>query len=221
MADERIDKSWIDNAAAWTDAVREGKIASRKAGTDAAVIRAITERQPHRVLDAGCGEGWLARQLVDLGISVTGFDGSEPLIKRAAEWGDAQFIHLSYTDFIADPSRAGADYDVVTFNFALFTADIVPTLRAAATVLRRDGSLIIQTVHPFNDAEGERYEDGWREETFAKMGKKFKTPMPWYFRTMQSWINSVVQAGLKIAEVREPFDEASGKPLSLLIIARK
>ena len=221
MADQKIDQSWRDNADAWVDAVREGKIPSRRAGTDAAIIKAITQRQPQRVLDAGCGEGWLARQLVDLGIRVSGFDGSEPLIKRAAEWGDADFIHLSYDSFAEEPSRAGSDYDVVAFNFSLFAADIVPTLRAGASVLRPGGTLIIQTVHPFNDAEGQRYEDGWRVETFATMSADFKTPMPWYFRTMQSWINSVIQAGLKVAEVREPFDEPTGKPLSLLIIARK
>ena len=221
MADDRIDQSWVDNASAWVSAVREGKIPSRRAGTDAAIMNAIFERQPHRVLDAGCGEGWLARQLSERGISVTGFDGSAPLVDRAKEFGGGDFKHLGYDAFIENPSSAGGDYDVVAFNFSLFTADIVPTLRAAATVLRPGGSLILQTVHPFNDAEGERYEDGWREETFATMSPDFKTPMPWYFRTMKSWINSVVQAGLKLVEVREPLNKETGRPLSLLLIARK
>lgn len=200
--------------------MREGRIPSRRAGTDDAVLSAVLQQTPLRVLDAGCGEGWLARRIAENGVHVVGFDGSGPLIEKARAAGGAQFVHLNYDDFIAEPQRAGCDFDVVVFNFSLFTADIVPTIRAARDTLRRHGTMIIQTVHPFNDAEGHVYQDGWREENFSAMGSDFKTPMPWYFRTMTSWINAAVAAGFQMTELREPLNEATGKPLSLMIIAQ-
>jgi SAM-dependent methyltransferase len=36
-----------------------------------------------RVLDVGCGQGWLAAELVAAGASVTGVDGSPTLLKEA------------------------------------------------------------------------------------------------------------------------------------------
>ncbi len=200
--------------------MREGRIPSRRAGTDDAILSVVLEHSPGRVLDAGCGEGWLARRMAEKGIDVLAFDGSAPLIEKAKLAGGAQFKHLSYDEFVADPSRAGRDFDVAVFNFSLFTADIVPTLRAARDTLQPDGGLIIQTVHPFNDAEGHPYHDGWREEDFATMGSEFGTVMPWFFRTTSSWVKAVISAGFQLRELREPLNEATGKPLSLLIIAQ-
>jgi 2-polyprenyl-3-methyl-5-hydroxy-6-metoxy-1,4-benzoquinol methylase len=197
--------------------VREKRIESRRAGTDAAVVTAVLARNAQRALDAGCGEGWLARSLNERGIEVVGFDGSAPLIERATAAGGGRFERSTYDEFIADPTRFGADFDVIIFNFSLFTEDITPVLRAAAQTLRRGGALIIQTIHPFNDAASDAYRDGWREETFASMGSDFKTPMPWYFRTMETWLTSVTAAGFTLAGVREPYNETTGKPLSLLI----
>lgn len=200
--------------------MREGRIPSRRAGTDDAVLSAVLEHSPRRVLDAGCGEGWLARRMAESGIDVVGFDGSLPLIEKAQSAGGAQFQHLSYDDFVAAPTRVGTHFDVVVFNFSLFTADIVPTLHAARDTLHRGGTLIVQTVHPFNDAEGHPYHDGWREENFATMGGEFTTVMPWFFRTMATWVNAVIAAGYRLEELREPVNEATGKPLSLVIIAQ-
>jgi hypothetical protein len=151
---------------------------------------------------------------------VVGFDGSAPLVEQAQKTGGAQFQTLTYDEWVAAPTAAGRDFDVVVFNFSLFAADIVSTLRAAHATLHRTGVLMIQTVHPFNDAEGHPYHDGWREEDFATMGGEFKTVMPWFFRTMATWVNAVISAGYQLQELREPLNQATGKPLSLLIIAR-
>ncbi len=219
--DARIAQSWLDNADAWVSAVREGQIPSRRAGTDAAIIEAVLDQHPQKVLDAGCGEGWLARALAERGLQVTGFDGSADLVQRARQTGGATFLHIPYDEFIVEPRTAGSNYDVVVFNFSLFSEDIVPVLAAAHAILRKHGSLLIQTVHPFNDAGEEPYVDGWREETFASMSDAFKTPMPWYFRTMQSWLTSVRRAGYQLTDVREPYHAETGRPLSLIIVGTR
>lgn len=217
--DDLIAESWRKNADAWVDAVRQGRIPSRRAGTDAAVVTAILETSPRRVLDAGCGEGWLARYLSQHGLHVTAFDGSAALVKRARELGGADYLHISYEQFIQQPSLTGTEFDVVVFNFSLFTDDIGPALRAARTIVKPGGRLIIQTVHPYNDAQDEPYVDGWRTETFTTMSADFQTPMPWYFRTMKSWVKAVLQSGFQLTDLREPSNPETQQPLSLLLIA--
>ena len=216
---DAILKSWRDNAAAWTRVVREGCIESRRLGTDAAVIDAVLAYDPKAVLDAGCGEGWLARALAERGIEVTAFDASPALIERATEAGNSvRFLQCGYDEFAASPTSIGDQFDVVVFNFSLFEEDISAVLRAAHRVLRSGGIVIVQTIHPFNDAVDAAYADGWREEKFDKMPGDFRTAMPWYFRTMGSWLSVVRGAGFTIEEVREPFNSQTGKPLSLLIV---
>lgn len=216
----RITQSWTDNAPAWVKAVREGLIPSRIAGTDAAVVELVLQSRPRTVLDAGCGEGWLARALAHNGVDVTGMDGSVQLIEQAQQSGGARFLKLSYDEFSTRPDTAGAEFDVVVFNFSLFAADIVPVLRAARSVLSAQGRLIIQTIHPFNDAQDTAYEDGWREESFAGMSGGFTTSMPWYFRTMESWTRAVTEAGFQLLELREPLNRETGRPLSLILMAK-
>ncbi len=208
----RLADSWHDNAAAWTHAVRSGAIASRKV-TDGAILAATLDRRPRKVLDLGCGEGWLMRALTDQGCPVQGVDGSAPLV--AAAGGNA--LQLSYAELIADPTRAGAGFDVVVANFALLEEELAPLLAALRRIMTADGALLVQTLHPL--AAGPPYRDGWRTEDFRGFGAADWTPMPWYFRTLGSWLALLRESGFVLQGLREPVDEEQ-RPLSLLLEAR-
>ena len=211
--------SWMANAEAWTRAVREGRIESRRVATDAAMVRAVLERGPERVLDLGCGEGWLMRELAGRGIEAVGLDVSMELVVAAEETGGGRYRCCSYEEVIEDPTRAGGPYDLVACNFSLLSAELVPLLRALRENLDIGGALVIQTVHPWVAAGEEPYADGWRTETFAAFGDDFAEPMPWYFRTLQSWLDALREAGFRLADLREPVHPGTGRPASLLLVA--
>ena len=214
-------RSWERNASAWTDAVRERRIASRRAGTDAAIVDAALATRAMSVLDVGCGEGWLARVLVSQGCRVVGIDASEALIADARKLGGATFEAIAYCDLDVHAVRLGAPFDLAVCNFSLLDDDLAPMLASLRNALSERGRLVIQTVHPWIACGERAYADGWRIETFAGFGEGFAEPMPWYFRTMSSWIDAIVAAGFRIAHVAEPTDAESGKPLSLLIVATR
>jgi 2-polyprenyl-3-methyl-5-hydroxy-6-metoxy-1,4-benzoquinol methylase len=211
--------SWMANAEAWTRAVREGRIASRRLVTDAAIVDAVVERAPQRVLDLGCGEGWLMRTLADRGIEAIGLDASMELVMAAEETGGGRFRCVSYDEVIEDPTRAGGPYDLIACNFSLLGAELVPLLAALRGNLRPDGALVIQTVHPWTASAGEPYAEGWRTETFDAFGGDFAEPMPWYFRTLEGWMDALREAGFRVAALREPLHPETGRPASLLIVA--
>lgn len=214
----RLQKSWSANAQAWSDTVREGGIASRRAGTDDAIVDAVLETQRRRILDVGCGEGWLARALASNGCDVVGIDGSPELIASARALGGARFETLRYADLVAQAADLGR-FDVVVFNFALLGADLATPLRAARELLVDDGRVIVQTVHPWTASADAPYRDGWRLETFAGLGSGFVEPMPWYFHTLASLHEQLAGAGLLLERFEEPVDAASGRPLSLILFA--
>jgi len=197
--EEQIAHSWNANAAAWSAAVRGQTIESRRAGTDAAIVEAVLAQQPRTVLDLGCGEGWLARALADRGIAVTGVDGSPALIEAARQLGGGKFFVLPYRDL----GLLGRTFDVAVANFSLLDETLPAEIPAS--------TLIIQTIHPSFAVT-----DGWQVETFTKMPGEWREPMPWYFRTLDSWRAALGRIGFEVEEVREP-----GGTLSLLLICRR
>ncbi|MBV4457955.1 methyltransferase domain-containing protein [Pseudomonas sp. COR58] len=211
--------SWHLNAAAWIDAVRSGAIESRLTVTDQAILLAILGRQPERVLDLGCGEGWLLRAMSERGIETVGVDGDATLVEAARAAGSAQVHVASYDDLADGRVDIGRGYDLICANFSLLHQDIIPLLAALNALLAPGGALVIQTLHPWAAAAGD-YQDGWREESFAGF-KGHWQPMPWYMRTLSSWINALDMAGWRLAELREPQHPQSPLPQSLLLMAER
>ncbi|HZG81894.1 MAG TPA: methyltransferase domain-containing protein [Brevibacillus sp.] len=219
--EHQLEQSWITNAEAWTQSVREKQIESRKLVTDQAVIQEIARHRPAKVLDVGCGEGWLVRTLAEKGMEVVGIDGSNELIKRAKESGGGVYYTINYTDFCESPKQVGDQFDAIVCNFSILSEVIVPLLTSLSSLLSQQGVLMIHTLHPFAVTEKERYEDGWRKENFQGMGEGYQAEMPWYFRTMSSWLNALHHAGLRLVHCKEPIHPLTGKPLSLLMTAQK
>jgi len=218
-APARMRESWERNAAAWTEAVREQRIASRRAGTDTAIVDAVLRLAPSRVLDVGCGEGWLARVLAERGVAVVGIDASLALIEAARALGGGRFEAMTYADVAAD--ALGAPFDVAVCNFALLEENLAPAFDAIARTLGANGRLLVQTVHPWTACGEATYENGWRLETFAAFGGGFLAPMPWYFRTLGAWIDALAASGFRVERIEEPVDRESGRPLSLLLTATR
>jgi 2-polyprenyl-3-methyl-5-hydroxy-6-metoxy-1,4-benzoquinol methylase len=216
---ERLQQSWIANASSWSDAVRLGKIASRRAATDAAIIEVVTSLAPRRVLDLGCGEGWLTRELCTRGIDAIGVDRSAPLIEAANQLGGASFLTLSYEELASH--EFAEPFDAAVANFSILDDDTQPLLSAAARILNADGALVIQTIHPTFVAGDEPYANGWRTETFAAIEGEWPAPMPWYFRTLERWAADLSRGGYFIAEIREPRAEHGARPLSIIFVCRR
>jgi 2-polyprenyl-3-methyl-5-hydroxy-6-metoxy-1,4-benzoquinol methylase len=215
---EKIVQSWRDNAMNWTNAVRSQHIESRRLVTDQIILDTIVKYSGLTILDVGCGEGWLSRKLVESGRVVTGFDASTELIQEAQSSRVAEYLVMSYAEFAAKPQRAGKIFDGAVCNFSLLEENLSPVLTALKQVIKPSGHLFIQTIHPVVAAAAFPYTDGWREECFETLPGKW-VPMPWYFRTISSWIRVLTKSGWTIRECIEPLHPSTGKPASIVFIA--
>lgn len=220
-SDARIVASWHKNAAPWTDAIRNNEIESRRLVTNEAIVDAVLSRNPESVLDIGCGEGWLARALAARrgGIRVHGVDVVPALIQQAKRQGGGDFRVASYEDIAA--GKLELRVDVAVANFSLIGNESVQgLLKRIAGLLNPAGHLIIQTLHPLMAGGDEPYSDGWRSGSWAGFSDAFTDPAPWYFRTLGSWVNLLVENGLRPVEMREPIHPATHKPASVIFVAQ-
>ena len=211
-------ESWHSNAEAWTTAVRERHIESRRVATDAAIIDAVLAQRPHTALDLGCGEGWLVRALGARGVAVTGVDAIPVLIDQARAAG-GEFRVVSYADIGA--GKLDLRVDAIVCNFSLLgDASVKDLLTALPRLLMPGGCLIVQTVHPWVACGAAPYVDGWREEDWAAFGNRFTAPAPWYFRTMGGWMSLLASTGWRLRAMREPLIPDTQRPASVIFTAQ-
>jgi 2-polyprenyl-3-methyl-5-hydroxy-6-metoxy-1,4-benzoquinol methylase len=218
FADTQIIDSWCKNAQPWTTAVRNGEIESRKLITDRAIVDAILEGAPRSVLDIGCGEGWLARELESMDIDVIGVDVVPELIGAAQRAGSGDYRAMSYEDIAA--GKLNVLVDTIVCNFSLLGKESVAGIFGSIpTLLHPQGLFIVQTLHPLIACGDRPYRDGWREGSWAGFSSDFTNPAPWYFRTLESWVKLFTANGLRLCVMREPLHPKTQQPASILFIA--
>jgi len=220
--EDAIIQSWHLNAAPWVRAVQSGAIASRKAVTDQAIIDAVLDAPVSRVLDVGCGEGWLARALGRRsGIDVFGVDIVPALIDEARRLGGATFEVCTYDEAAQHVVRWGR-FDAVVCNFSLLGDTSVENLiGGVAAYLHPRGRFILQTLHPMVACGAAPYRDGWRDGSWSGFGPGFTAPAPWYFRTMGGWYGMLRRCGFDVIHCREPVAPEAAAPSSLIFICQQ
>lgn len=139
---------WQANSEYWVKVIRERRDRYRTEVTDPALLDAVGPCEGLRVLDAGCGEGYLARELAARGAEVVGADSCRGLVTAAATAGHPGPAAFTCASVDALPLRDEA-FDLVVCNH-LFShlPDPASAIGEFARVLRRGGRLVIFTLHP-------------------------------------------------------------------------
>ncbi len=155
-----------------------------------------------RVLDAACGPGLYAAELVRRGARVTGFDQSPRMVQICRE-------RVSQGEFrvhdLADPIDwlPAASVDLVLFALALeYVDDRVAALRELRRVLRPDGALVMSRLHPTGDwlRQGGSYFDTRMIEETWSIGWHLR----YWLEPLQATCEAIFQAGFLIERLLEP-----------------
>mmetsp|Transcript_13159 Transcript_13159/g.31085 ORF Transcript_13159/g.31085 Transcript_13159/m.31085 type:complete len:292 (+) Transcript_13159:8-883(+) len=155
-----------------------------------------------RVLDAGCGNGYLTRLLGDCGFGeVVGLDLSGEMIRHAEsrsarkKQDNVTFRTGSFSDLENDPTVEPESFDLIVSNFTIMdTPDLPGVCRSFQYALRKGGHCVIVLCHPFNFmsrtelsvppeiAEDQRYAVLGVEENAAERGES-----PWQATGSLPW----------------------------------
>ena len=173
-----------------------------------------------RVLDAGCGEGYLSRKLAKLGARVTGVDFSAEMLAIAAERTDPalgiRYLHGNCEHL--DALDAGA-FDVIVSNMVLMDlADHVAALQGFYRLLTGGGILVFSISHPCFTTPGcgwVRDENGsklhWKIDHYFREGPVEQPPLPGaeegtllFHRTLSNYIRTLLRTGFDLLDVIEP-----------------
>mgnify|MGYP005748468065 CR=1 FL=1 len=213
--EQAILKSWDTNAKAWTQAVRNREIESRNRVTNQAIVDAILAQDFQYMLDVGCGEGWLIREIASTrpgakSDDYVGIDGSEDLIRQAQEL-DKEHTYLNQTYQALNIDSLQRKFDLIACNFSLFGKESVDDLLLKLKgLLNENGGILIQTLYVADE------DIGWQAGSWQGFSEQFTDPAPWYKRNHQAWLTTFEQAGLVMSQHQITQDPDTLKPSSVI-----
>lgn len=172
------------------------------------VLRMVGDVDGRRVLDAGCGNGYLSRMLAGLGAEVVGVEPGRSLFEFATERESVapQGIRYVRADLCALPELGGA-FDVVVASMVLpAIPDWTGAMRACVEALRPGGLFVFTVNHPCF----EMLWPSWREHGEYRTRRylaEYEIPGPNgvdFHRTVSTYLNELIGLGCRLVEIAEP-----------------
>jgi ubiquinone/menaquinone biosynthesis C-methylase UbiE len=182
---------WNRVADDWQIQVGSDGDANRRLNSDPVLWQFVGDVRGLRVLDAGCGTGYLSSTLATRGARVTGIDFAERMIAIARRTDPTTDFRVDSCSELA--TVGDAEVDVVVANYVLMdTPDLQGTMKAFHRVLKPGGVAVLVFSHPCFPAgratvspahDGVTYE--WDSPYFRP--RKHVDP-PWaHFRSEFTW----------------------------------
>jgi SAM-dependent methyltransferase len=212
---------WDRNAASWHKFYGAND-PSRRDLLDPIILGILGDISGKRVLDAGCGDGYLSRKLAKLGAKVTGVELSQEMLSFALEEQKREPLDITYhkANITSLPFLSDRSFDVVvTNNVIQDVADYRGAFKEFSRLLRPAGTYLQIVNHPcfatpvwgwVRDTNGNRlyrkvdyyFKRGpfpveWRPET------RMEPTITWH-RTLGDLVNVLISSGFRITKLIEP-----------------
>ncbi len=228
LTDTAIREGW-DRAAPWwiKRYTARGDI-NREWIIDPVLLRFLGPVRGQRVLDAGCGSGYLARILARRSARVDGVDQSEGLLAaaKAEEARSPLGIRYRRADLARLPHPSGT-FDAVVANVVIQDVRRYrEAIREIYRVLQPGGRFVFSTTHPAFEApiparwvreprDSERIED----RRYLRVDRYFDrvtvfwappglAPVPSFHRPLRDYFEALSNAGFLVARFEEPYPSA-------------
>jgi len=173
-----------------------------------ALFALLGEVKGKRILDAGCGQGYLCRLLARKGAIVTGVEPAEAWYRYAQEQEQAHQLGITY--FQEDLSRLqnlDNTFDYVVANMVLMDIpDYEAAIHNCIASLKPTGGFIFSITHPcFEESASEWVQKGY--VAVREYFQEFALPSTYgyqFHRSLSSYLNLVIQEGCILKKIVEP-----------------
>jgi 2-polyprenyl-3-methyl-5-hydroxy-6-metoxy-1,4-benzoquinol methylase len=184
----------------------EGDLA-RKYLLNPAIFALLGEVAGKRVLDAGCGQGYLCRLLARKGAKVTGLEPAESWYRYAVQREEQERLGITYLQADLSLWQAESSFDAVVCNMVLMDIpDYSAAMENCVRCLKPGGSFIFSLLHPCFEEPGAEWLRRGSVEVREYLSEYTKEQRfgTLFHRPLSSYLNLVIQCGCQLQHVIEP-----------------
>jgi 2-polyprenyl-3-methyl-5-hydroxy-6-metoxy-1,4-benzoquinol methylase len=172
----------------------------------------LGEPRGKRVLDAGCGQGYLSRLLAHRGAQITGVEPAAPWYAAALAHEEAAPLGITYlqadlsTLAATHPQLCGA-FEIVIANMVLMDIpDYEAAIHSCAAALVPGGAFICTLLHPCFEEPGAAWLRKRSIETREYLHPHIQPQTFGHFvhRPLSAYINTLLDAGFTLRRMVEP-----------------
>jgi len=225
ISDGMVGEAWDRVADMWFRGYTEFGDVNRQYLIDPAIFRILGEVKGKRILDAGCGNGYLCRLLSKGGAIMIGVDVSRRSIEVARSFESREPMNIKYyLGSICNLSMCDDGmFDAVVSNIVLIDLqDLDKAVKEIHRVLKPDGKIVFSILHPCFSSppvhgwvrkpiDSNRKEDWlyWMVDRYfdrsVEEWRYFDFPPVYSFhRPLSDYINVLLKNGFVITDFEEP-----------------
>ncbi len=205
--DEAI-QQWAEFPCEILDAMESDGDFCRRHLLNPALLRMLGDVNGRRVLDAGCGHGYLSRMLAVRGAQVTGVEPAQTLYGYATEKEAAELQGIRYiqADLCRLPDLGGL-FDAVVANMVfLDIPDWTGAMKSCINALAPGGQFVFSIIHPCFEQLGRSWRE-YGEYRIREYFAEYEIPEPHasnFHRPLSAYLNELTRLGCHLHEIDEP-----------------
>lgn len=226
IPEKKVARAWNKLADSWSKRYTERGDINRQYVIDPTLLRLMSPVKTRSILDAGCGNGYLSRQLARKGAKVVGVDISRRFIELAKQKEKENPLGIKYyVGSICHLSMFKDEtFDIIVSNIVLMdVSGLDKAIGEFRRVMKRNGKLVFSVMHPCFSSPTvcgwvRKPEDSQRKEDWLywKVDGYFdRSPQIWryydwppaysFHRPLSDYVKLLIENDFIITEFEEPI----------------
>lgn len=172
-----------------------------------ALLELLGDVNGKKILDAGCGTGYLSRMLARKGARMVGVEPAESVFEFAVSKEKEAPLGITYLQEDLSEFHSEEKFDSVISNMVFMDIpSYEKAMRNCINTLKPHGSFIFSISHPCFEDVGDQWEEH-QQVTVKEYLKEYEVQRHHaysFHRTLSTYINFIVESGCEIIKMIEP-----------------